>query len=416
MKNWLAYINSLHSREIDLGLSRITSLAEKLSLNNFACPVVTVAGTNGKGSVVKSLESIYLAAGYKVAAYTSPHLLQFNERLRLNGEPATDELFIEAFKFIEDNRNHQPLSFFEFTTLAIFYICKKQNLDILLLEVGLGGRLDAVNIVEPDVTVITTIDIDHTDWLGEDRESIGREKAGIIRRHKPVIGGDPNLPNSVYEQVHLLEAPFYQLEKDFFAVSTKENWQWQGPTQDYQGLPLPSLKIENIATSLMVIHCLQSQLPVSQHSLIAGIKNAVLPGRFEWIQTPAPIVFDVAHNPQATAYLSEQLRKTDHAGRTLGVVGMLRDKDIPGALKPMLSCIDQWYAGTLSESRGATSANLQNVLSELQVENCYNFDSVADAFKKAVEDCRPQDRIVVFGSFYTVAMAKEVLLGGENGN
>ncbi|MFK3617187.1 bifunctional tetrahydrofolate synthase/dihydrofolate synthase, partial [Coxiella burnetii] len=166
MKNWLAYINSLHSREIDLGLSRITSLAEKLSLNNFACPVVTVAGTNGKGSVVKSLESIYLAAGYKVAAYTSPHLLQFNERLRLNGEPATDELFIEAFKFIEDNRNHQPLSFFEFTTLAIFYICKKQNLDILLLEVGLGGRLDAVNIVEWWLSLIYHIVVIHLYWLG----------------------------------------------------------------------------------------------------------------------------------------------------------------------------------------------------------------------------------------------------------
>ena len=417
MKDWLNYINSLHSREIDLGLSRISPLAEELSLNNFPCYVVIVAGTNGKGSVIKSLESIYLSENYKVAAYTSPHILRFNERLRLNGKSLADEAFIEAFKFIEDHRNRQPLSFFEFTTLAIFYICKKQNLDILLLEVGLGGRLDAVNIVEPDVSVITTVDIDHMDWLGGDRESIGREKAGIIRRYKPIICGDPSPPKSVCKRAKLLEAPFYQFKKDFFAVSNGKNWQWQGPSSvSYDSLPLPTLKIQNVATSLMVIHCLQKQLPVMYSSIVAGIKGAILPARFEQFQNPISFIFDVAHNLQATRYLSQQLQKTTHTGRTLGVVGMLKDKDIFGALKPMLSCIDQWYVITLSEPRGATSKSLQQVLAALQIKNCYNFESVADAFKKALEDCSRQDRIVVFGSFHTVAMAKKYLLGSKDGN
>ena len=417
MKDWLVYINSLHLREVDLELSRVSCLPKKLSLNNFNCPVVTVTGTNGKGSVIKLLESIYLAAGYNVAAYTSPHLLRFNERLQLNGKSASDQLFIEAFKFVEENRNNQPLSFFEFTTLAVFYICKKQKLDILLLEVGLGGRLDIVNIVEPDVAVITTIDIDHTDWLGDDRESIGREKAGIIRHSKPIVCGDPNPPVSVLERAQSLEAHFYQFEKDFFAIIHRKNWQWRGPGNSYHyRLPLPTLKIQNVASSLMVTYCLQEKLPITQFSLVAGIKGAFLPGRFEQIQIPATIIFDVAHNPQATRYLSEKLRGIHHVGRNLGVIGMLKDKDITGTLKPMLSCIDQWYAGTLLENRGANSETLRNMLAALQVENCYNFDSIADAFKKAIKDCRRQDRIVVFGSFHTVAMAKYYLLGSEYGN
>ena len=211
MKEWLSYISKLHSRKIDLGLSRIIALAEKLSLRDFSCPVITVAGTNGKGSVIKFLESIYLAAGYRVAAYTSPHLLQFNERLRINGHSVADEALVNAFSFIENNRNNQPLSFFEFTTLAIFYICKKQPLDVLLLEIGLGGRLDAVNIVEPSVAVISNIDIDHTDYLGKNRESIGREKAGIIRWHKLIVCGDPNPPKSVYETAKKIRGAIFPI-------------------------------------------------------------------------------------------------------------------------------------------------------------------------------------------------------------
>lgn len=418
MKDWLSYINTLHSRGIDLGLSRIIALAEKLSLRDFSCPVITVAGTNGKGSVIKFLESIYLAAGYRVAAYTSPHLLQFNARLRINGDPVADEALINAFSFIENNRSNQPLSFFEFTTLAIFYICKKQLLDILLLEIGLGGRLDAVNIVEPNVAVISNIDIDHTDWLGKDRESIGREKAGIIRWHKPIVCGDPNPPQSVYETAKKLEAPFFQFETDFFAKVGEGIWEWQGPETIFEKLPLPDLKIQNAATSLMALHCLQGLLPLPLDAIRNGINKAVLPGRFECVQEPVRIIFDVAHNPQATCYLAEKLQQTAHAGRTLAVVGMFQDKDIRGTFESMLSCVDQWYIGGLQEeARGARSENLMEVLVECRASSaktCYNFVSVTEAFEGALSNCRLQDRIVVFGSFHTVGLVKRYLSGEVN--
>ena len=419
MEDWLSYISMLHSRKIDLGLSRIATLAEKLSLRDFSCPVITVAGTNGKGSVIKLLESIYLAAGYRVAAYTSPHLLKFNERLRINGDAVADEALVNAFSFVESNRNHQLLSFFEFTTLAIFYICKKQPLDILLLEIGLGGRLDAVNIVEPNVAVISNIDIDHTDWLGKDRESIGREKAGIIRWHKLIVCGDPNPPQSVYETAKKLEAPFFQFKTDFFAKVGEGIWEWQGPATVFEKLPLPALKIQNAATSLMALYCLQGRLPLSLDAIRNGINKAALPGRFECVQKPVPIIFDVAHNPQATRYLAEKLQQTANAGRTLAVVGMLHDKDIQGAFESMLCCIDQWYVGGLQEetTRGATSENLMEVLLECRAsaETCYNFFSVTEAFEGALNNCGLQDRIVVFGSFHTVGLVKRYLSGERNG-
>lgn len=423
MKEWLSYISTLHSREIDLGLSRVITLAEKLSLRDFSCPVITVAGTNGKGSVIKCLESIYLAAGYKVAAYTSPHLLQFNERLRINGNSVADAALVSAFSFVENNRNNQPLSFFEFTTLAIFYICKKQPLDVLLLEIGLGGRLDAVNIIEPNVAVISNIDIDHTDYLGKDRESIGREKAGIIRWKELIVCGDPNPPKSVYETARKLEAPFFQFKTDFFAKVGKGIWEWRGPETVFEKLPLPELKIQNAATSLMALHCLQRRLPLSLDDIRSGINKAALPGRFECVQKPVPIIFDVAHNPQATRYLAEKLQKTTHAGcRTLAVVGMLQDKDIRGIFESMFSCVDQWYIGGLrEEARGATSENLMEVLveckggkSDADAEICYDFVSVIEAFEGALNNCGLQDRIIVFGSFHTVGLVKQYLLGKVN--
>ena len=412
MHGWLDYINTLHCREIDLDLSRVTRLAKKLGLSTFSCPVITVAGTNGKGSVIKSLESIYLAAGYQVAAYTSPHLLCFNERLRFNGEPILDRNFIEAFVFIEKNRDQKPLSFFEFTTLACLYICKKLVLDVLLLEVGLGGRLDAVNVIDPDVAVITTIDIDHTDWLGSDRESIGREKAGIFWAHRPVICGDPNPPESLLGAAQLLQAPIFQFMKDFSAIENRKTWQWRGPKINYDALPLSQLKTQNVATSLMVVTRLQDRLPVKELAIVTGIQQATLPGRFERVEKPVSIIFDVAHNPQAAHYLAEQLGRSCYPGRTFAVVGMLKDKDILGTFSPMLSCVDRWYVGSLLETRGASGEKLASILRTEGVTDCYNFTSIDEAFKKAMVQCREQDRIVVFGSFHTVAIAKKFLSQG----
>ena len=409
MNDWLDYISTLHYREIDLGLSRITDLAKKLELSAFSCPVITVAGTNGKGSVIKSLESIYLAAGYQVAAYTSPHLLFFNERLRFNNKLILNEDFIEAFAFIEKSRDQQSLSFFEFTTLACLYICKKLALNVLLLEVGLGGRLDAVNVIDSDVAVITTIDIDHTNWLGNDRESIGQEKAGIFRAHCPVICGDPNPPKSVIAAAQLLKAPVFQFMKDFLIIENEKTWNWKGPNINYNALPPPKLKIQNVATSLMVVTQLQDRLPVKELAIISGIQTATLSDRFERVEKPVSVIFDVAHNPQATHYLAEQLLRSPYSGRTFAVVGMLKDKDILGAFLPMLSCIDRWYVGSLSETRGAVGGKLAKILRTEGVEDCYTFTSINKAFEKAITQCEAQDRIVVFGSFYTVAIAKQFL-------
>lgn len=414
MNDWLDYINTLHDREINLSLSCIIQVAKKLDLTTFSCPVITVAGTNGKGSVIKSLESIYLASGYQVAAYTSPHLLCFNERLRFNGEPMLDSNFIEAFTFIEENRNQKPLSFFEFTTLACFYICKKLTLDIFLLEVGLGGRLDAVNIIDPDVAVITTIDIDHTDWLGSDRESIGREKAGIFRTHCPVICGDPYPPKSLLKEAQLLQAPIFQFMKDFSIIKYEKTWKWQGPKIHYDALPLPRLKIQNVATSLMVVTYLQNRLPVKKFAIIAGIQKASLPGRIERLEQPFSVIFDVAHNPQSAHYLAEQIYCSSHSGRTFAVVGMLKDKNILGTFSPLLPCIDYWYVGDIGGIRGALGENLLKTLKAEGVKNCYNFTSIKEAFKNAIAQCQKQDRIVVFGSFYAVAIVKQYMSRGQN--
>ncbi|AJC50568.1 bifunctional tetrahydrofolate synthase/dihydrofolate synthase [Coxiella endosymbiont of Amblyomma americanum] len=410
MHAWLNYINSLYYREIDLGLSRIIDLSRKLGVSTFSCPVVTVAGTNGKGSVIKLLESIYLASGYQVAAYTSPHLFIFNERLRFNSKPMLDRNFIEAFALIEKNRDRQSLSFFEFTTLACLYICKKLALDVLLLEVGLGGRLDAVNVIDPDISVITTVDIDHTDWLGNDRESIGREKAGIFRAHHPVICGDPNPPRSIFEVAQPLQSPIFQFMRDFSVIESKKTWKWLGPRNvNYGNLPLPQLKIQNVATSLMVINQLQDWLPVRELSIVTGIRKAFLPNCFEKVNQPVSLIFDVAHNPQAARYLAEQLCCSPHSGRTFAVIGMLKDKDIQGTIEPMLTCVDRWYVGSLPEMRGAAGEKITDLLRREGVKNCYNFTSIDQAFKQAIAQCEENDRVVVFGSFYTVAMAKKSL-------
>lgn len=412
LNGWLDYISTLNFREIDLGLTRVSYVAKKLGLTTFSSPVITVTGTNGKGSVIKSIESIYLAAGYRVVAYTSPHLLHFNERLRFNGESVLDSDFVEAFAFIDKNRDQEPLSFFEFTTLACFYICKKMTFDILLLEVGLGGRLDAVNVVEPDVAIVTTVDIDHTDWLGSDRESIGREKAGIFRICRPVICGDPNPPKSLLEVAQALKAPVFQFMKDFSIIKCGNTWTWKGPGITYDALPLPQLKIQNVATSLMAVVYLLDQIPVNKVSIRSGIQKAVLPGRFEKVEKPVSIIFDVAHNPQSANYLAEQLSSYP-LGITCAVAGMLKDKDIIGTFAPLFPYIDYWYVGSLPGPRGVSGGKLCEILRTLQIESCYNFSSIQEALEKAILQAKC-DCILVFGSFYTVSIAKQFLSRGED--
>ncbi len=410
VSDWLDYLYHLHPKEIDLGLSRISDLAERLFLRKFSCPVITVAGTNGKGSVVRFLECIYLAAGYQVATYTSPHLICFNERLRMNGKEVADEALLEAFSVIEKNRGELALTFFEFTTLAALWICQKQALDLLILEVGLGGRLDAVNIVDADVAVITSIDIDHVDWLGPDRESIGREKAGILRSGKPLVCGDASPPDSIRHQVQQQGSPYFQFETDYAINHFDDGWEWCGPDRRYSRLPLTHLKLQNAATAIMVIELLQTVLPITPFAILTGLSRAQLPGRFEMIESPVRVILDVAHNPQATNYLAAQLREHPIKGDTLSVVGMLRDKDISGSLAPLLSFIKGWYAADLSVPRGGTAAQIIHSLATQGVSCCYNFATVEDALGAAITRCGPNDQVLVFGSFYTVSLAKQFLL------
>jgi dihydrofolate synthase / folylpolyglutamate synthase len=414
LEDWLNYISQIHHREMDFSLERIQAVVNPLGWHRFNCPVVIVGGTNGKGSCVRFLESTYTAAGYRVGAFTSPHLMVFNERIRVAGEMVADDDLIAAFTSVEKNRRNISLSFFEFTFLAALEIFQRASLDLVVLEVGLGGRLDAVNIVDADIAVITTIDLDHTELLGPDRESIAREKAGIFRSGRAVVCGDPQPPESLRQRAADLGAPWYALGENFhFEHSPQETgWRWQGVESQYQNLPALSLKHQNAATSLMVVECLQNRLPVEDSAVRQGLAQASLAGRFEKMRvSPHGYCYvDVAHNPQGGRWLAEQWRQVAVQGRRIAVFGMLSDKDIAETVRSLLHYVDSWYVATLSVSRGATAAHLHATLSAQGVNSCYSFATVEHALQAAIAGANLElDSILVFGSFYTVAAARNYL-------
>lgn len=409
LSEWLTYIAELHTSSIDLGLSRVAPLAQRLQLTKFACPVVMVAGTNGKGSVVRTLEQVHLAAGLRVAAYTSPHLMRFNERLRLNNQDVEDVYWERAFAQIEAARGDCALSFFEFTTLAALLICQAETLDLLILEVGLGGRLDAVNVVEPDLAVVTNVDIDHVEWLGDTRDQIAVEKAGIFRAQRPVVCGDPDPPAPMLAAAQHLGVAWYAQAQDFACVSTNAGWQWRGPKQTTVALPSLQLKPENVATALMATQLLG--LVQDPAVIAAGVAAASLPGRYEVIQRNCPLIFDVAHNPQSAQYLASRFRNLPVTGRRFAVVGMLRDKDIQTSLSYFSGIIDQWFVGSLSGLRGTESEQLRSCLNAMDEQNVRCYASIAEAFTAALAHVLPADAILVFGSFHTVAEAKRMVTG-----
>lgn len=443
---WLNYISRIHHQEMDFGLGRIQAVVQPLGWQRFTCPVVIVGGTNGKGSCVRFLESIYAAAGYRVGAYTSPHLMQFNERIRVANHMIDDTRLLAAFAAVEAARQaqHISLSFFEFTFLAALQIFQQAKLDVVVLEVGLGGRLDAVNIVDADVAVITTIDLDHTEILGPDRESIAREKAGIFRSGRPVVCGDPDPPASLRQSAAALGAPWYASGENFhFAVSSPaQQWQWQYDARHYQQLPVLTLKHQNAATSLMAVELLQNRLPVNESQLQQGLAQATLAGRFEKIPLSALVpasstnhlidfesvhpqsqlcgiqgsfcYLDVAHNPQGGRWLAEQWRQTPVRGQRIAILGMLADKDIAGTVHSLLDYVDSWYVATLAVPRGASAEQLQAVLTSAGADSCHLFTTVESALQAALAHAsQEEDAILVFGSFYTVAAARQYLLRRE---
>ena len=416
LDSWFSHIEHLHYQRMDFGLERIGIVAQKLSLTHFSCPVITVAGTNGKGSCAKTLESIYVAAGFKVGLYTSPHLLEFNERIRIQNHPVSDTNLMRAFSVIEEARQNVTLSFFEFITLAALYLFREAKLDVVILEVGLGGRLDAVNIVESDIAVVTSIALDHQEYLGDDRESIAFEKTSIARAGKYLVCGEENPPHTIAKTVLEKQAKLFQIDRDFFYQDNTYSFydprsHFSDPTQHVYRLTIlkPHLKPQNIATALAVIYLLRNSLMITEKDVQEGVKNTIWPGRFEFFSFPFSGVLDVAHNPHATVWLAKQYAALPRVNKTIAVVGMLKDKDMIETLRPLLSLVDLWCVCSLSSltGRGSDGVTMVDFLHSQKIKSCYTFDSVSSAMDFVSTE--KGDRVLIFGSFYTVAEAKKWL-------
>lgn len=411
LEDWLAWQEKLHPSEIELGLERIALVFNRLQPQAEFPLVITVAGTNGKGSSVAMLEAIYRAAGYQVGKYTSPHLFNYNERISINGKAVADQEICDAFERIDQAREDVSLTYFEFGTLAALDIFLHHELDVIILEVGLGGRLDAVNIVDADVALVTAVSKDHTQWLGDDIAIIAREKAGIMRKGKPVISSGRNALESLKQCAAETGSMLYQLERDFtFTKQENATWVWQTQQQLRSALPLPALfgehQLDNAAGVLMVIEVLSKQLPVSQQAIRQGLMSVTLPGRFQVIAGEPVCILDVAHNVDAVKQLNKQLSAYNCKGKILAVLGMLADKDSHAALAEIQNSIDEWFIATLPTPRSESAENLEAVLQSLnQGAVSHTFNSVKQAFDNASQKAGPNDCILVFGSFYTVAEA-----------
>ena len=410
LPQWLQWQETLHPREIDLGLDRVAAVAARMGVLLPARVVITVAGTNGKGSSVAMLESILQGAGYHVGAYTSPHLLRYNERIRINGRDINDDSLCAAFQTVDDARGETTLSYFEFGTLAALRLFCDAAPDVALLEVGLGGRLDAVNIIDPDVAMVTSIGIDHVLWLGDDRESIAREKAGIFRNGRPAIGCEVSPPVSLVQAARQIGAHWYGLGDQYDYVPREDCWDWNGPSGGYTDLPTPSLRgsqqLANAAGVLMALELLQERLPVSETAIRNGLRDVVLPGRCQVIPGAVEMILDVSHNPHGAACLAEVLGLFPCSGRTHLVLGMLDDKDVGGFVTALSSAVDLWYPASLDNPRGLSAWELdQRMRGLLPANRIHPCLDVPTACREAGENASAGDRIVVCGSFFTVAAA-----------
>lgn len=410
LATWLCYLENLHSKTIELGLERVKKVAATLDVLKPAPTVFTVAGTNGKGTTCRTLEMVLMAADYSVGVYSSPHLLRYTERVRVQGEELDEAYHTAAFAQIEAARGETSLTYFEYSTLSALLLFKQLAVDVVILEVGLGGRLDATNIVDADVAVVTSIALDHTDWLGPDRESIGREKAGVFRGGKPAVVGEPDMPQTIADVAAEKGAQLLRRDVDWSWHADETSWSFKDAQGELNGLPLPLVPQPNAATALAALRA--SQLNVSNGAIIQGIKEATLPGRFQVISQAPLVILDVAHNPHAAAYLAGRLAQLPKRGRVLAVIGMLHDKDIAGTLACLSPQVDSWYCAPLEGPRGAAAEQLIEHLGQGEV-----YDSVAQAWAGAMQAATDNDTVLVCGSFHTVAHVMEALdaerAGGE---
>ena len=398
LSDWLSYLEQIHPQQIELGLQRVRTVANNADLSHLPGIVITVGGTNGKGSTCAMLASILQAAGYTTGVYASPHLLRYNERVKLNGVEVSDQDLCSAFADIEQKRAGVSLTFFEFGTLAAFAIFKKYQPDVIILEVGLGGRLDATNIIDADVSVITSIDLDHCDWLGNTRDAIAVEKAGIYRSGRPAINGEPNTPTTLYETANKIGTCLYSVGKQFNYQITDNSWAYQGHCWQFTNMPVPMLPLQNAATALATLEHIP--LAVSEAAIRSGLINAQLTGRFQTLQEKPTVIIDVAHNPHAARYLAEKLKKQT-ANKIIAVVGMLKDKDIEHTLQHIAPQISSWHLADLSGPRGASAEHLAKFLPETSSYICHQ--SIEEAYHAALAQALDDDLVVIFGSFFTVA-------------
>ena len=408
LKGWLDWQESLHPLAIDLGLERAAQVFHALNPDCLKPLTITVAGTNGKGSCIAFLEAIYRAEGYRVGAYSSPHILKYNERIKIDGKPVSDELICEAFARIESVRGNTSLSYFEFGTLAALDIFRRSGLDVQLLEVGLGGRLDAVNIVDPNVALVTSIGIDHVDWLGATREAIGQEKAGIFRAKTPAIIGDCDPPNSLLQSAIDKDARLYCIDKDFGYKKQATTWNWFAGDRLISQLPEPGLKGEhqyrNASAVILAVELLAKSLPVSDVSIRAGLKNIQLLGRFQLINDKIPVLLDVGHNPEAAKTLVAYLKMTFPGKRIHAIFSMMKDKDIAGVLEIMNPVVYHWFFAPLANPRSATEPLMREIFSQSPVTHVsFGFTGFAEAFYAAKNQSLENDLLLVFGSFFLVS-------------
>ncbi|AFF23917.1 TPA: bifunctional tetrahydrofolate synthase/dihydrofolate synthase [Pasteurella multocida] len=429
LAQWLSYLENSHFKAIDLGLDRIKSVAKALDLLTPAPFVITVGGTNGKGTTCRLLETVLLKAGYRVGVYSSPHLLRYNERVRIQDQELPDEAHTASFAFIEQHKR-ESLTYFEFSTLSALHLFKQAKLDVVILEVGLGGRLDATNIVDSDVAVITSIDIDHVDFLGADREQIGFEKAGIFRAHKPAIIGEPNIPQRLLEHAKSLGCQISCRDQDWHFRLQAEHWDWCGQKVRLKNLPCCQIPLANAATALATFEQLPFQ--ISEEVIRQSLQEVELVGRFQtlkpdvlfplaenlakpWADFPQMII-DVGHNPHAALYLAEKLTalKAKITGKIVAVCGILKDKDAQGVLSPLLPVIDEWHCVTLEGYRGQSGQALFVTLQQIAQGQSHQLhantaSSLALGVKQALATTTAHDVILVFGSFHTVGEFLQLL-------
>lgn len=407
LQDWLAWQESLHPLTIDLGLERVAKVFHDLNPDYRKPPTITVAGTNGKGSCIAMLEAIYLAAGYRVGAYTSPHILKYNERIKINGIPVSDELICEAFAKINAVRGDTSLSYFEFGTLAALELFAQANVDVQLLEVGLGGRLDAVNMIDPDIALISSIGIDHVDWLGKTREAIGREKAGIFRSNTPAVIGDVDPPESLRQSALEKNTPLYCIGQDFDYKKHATGWDWWSGNR-YLHLPNPTLKGEhqyrNAASVIFAVTALANRLPINETSIRLGLTNVQLSGRFQLIDGEIPVLLDVGHNPEAVKTLADYLSTSFPEKRIHAIFSMMKDKDIASVLDIMNPVIHDWFFVPLTNPRATTESMMRIIFSQSPITHVsFGFTDFISAYQAAKSQSQQGDLLLVFGSFLLVS-------------